>query len=41
MNNYGIESFRPYVSDLVDLDDFVSMEGIQILIDAALWKKSL
>lgn len=42
ISNIGVKTFRPIVSDLVDLDDYyLSIEGIRVLIDAAMWKKSI
>lgn len=42
VSTIGITSFRPIVCDLVDLDDnSLTISGQCVLIDAALWKKSL
>ena len=42
IENIGVKAFRSIVSDIVDIDDSaLDMEGVRVLIDAAMWKKSL
>ena len=42
ISNIGVMTFRPIVSNLVDVDDdSLTTEGVCIIIDAALWKQSL
>lgn len=41
LENIGVKTFRPIVDDTVNVDDpSLCIEGVRVLIDAALWKKS-